>query len=139
MTGKRVLGIVFAGRQGKRLMPLTEDRAKAAVPFGGLYLTVGRYHARLPEIRNPRAPEGRLCGVLPGRAAYWASGDLDERYEQAMAVQLAQRGGAQVNAALLSFLDEVLDSKWLVLGHRPGHRGGVNGGSTVRQVHGPTS
>jgi hypothetical protein len=26
-------------------MPLTEDRAKAAVPFGGLYLTVGRYHA----------------------------------------------------------------------------------------------
>ena len=47
MTGKRVLGIVFAGRQGKRLMPLTEDRAKAAVPvpFGGLYLTVGRYHA----------------------------------------------------------------------------------------------
>ena len=40
MTGKRVLGIVLAGRQGKRLMPLTEDRAKAAVPFGGLYRTV---------------------------------------------------------------------------------------------------
>ena len=45
MTGKRVLGIVLAGRQGKRLTPLTEDRAKAAVPFGGLYRTVGRYHA----------------------------------------------------------------------------------------------
>jgi len=40
MTGKRILGIVLAGRQGKRLMPLTEDRAKAAVPFGGLYRTV---------------------------------------------------------------------------------------------------
>ena len=33
----RVLGIVLAGGEGKRLMPLTEDRAKPAVPFGGLY------------------------------------------------------------------------------------------------------
>src|SRR6202167_6338991 len=37
MTGKRVLGIVLAGGAGRRLMPLTADRAKAAVPFGGLY------------------------------------------------------------------------------------------------------
>jgi glucose-1-phosphate adenylyltransferase len=37
MTGKRVLGIVLAGGAGERLMPLTADRAKAAVPFGGLY------------------------------------------------------------------------------------------------------
>ena len=37
MTGKRVLGIVLAGGAGRRLMPLTSDRAKAAVPFGGLY------------------------------------------------------------------------------------------------------
>src|ERR1700677_172378 len=37
MTSKRVLGIVLAGGAGKRLMPLTADRAKAAVPFGGLY------------------------------------------------------------------------------------------------------
>src|ERR1700678_2720243 len=40
MTGKRVLGIVLAGGAGKRLMPLTADRAKAAVPFGGLYRLV---------------------------------------------------------------------------------------------------
>ena len=33
----RVLGIVLAGGEGKRLMPLTEDRAKPAVPFGGSY------------------------------------------------------------------------------------------------------
>ena len=32
-----VLAIVLAGGEGKRLMPLTEDRAKPAVPFGGLY------------------------------------------------------------------------------------------------------
>ena len=33
----RVLSIVLAGGEGKRLMPLTEDRAKPAVPFGGMY------------------------------------------------------------------------------------------------------
>ncbi|MGI8532963.1 MAG: glucose-1-phosphate adenylyltransferase [Geodermatophilaceae bacterium] len=33
----RVLGIVLAGGEGKRLWPLTQDRAKPAVPFGGNY------------------------------------------------------------------------------------------------------
>ena len=33
----RVLSIVLAGGEGKRLMPLTQDRAKPAVPFGGIY------------------------------------------------------------------------------------------------------
>jgi glucose-1-phosphate adenylyltransferase len=37
VTNPRVLGIVLAGGAGKRLAPLTEDRAKPAVPFGGLY------------------------------------------------------------------------------------------------------
>jgi glucose-1-phosphate adenylyltransferase len=32
-----VLGIVLAGGAGRRLAPLTDDRAKPAVPFGGLY------------------------------------------------------------------------------------------------------
>ena len=32
-----VLSIVLAGGEGKRLMPLTRDRAKPAVPFGGHY------------------------------------------------------------------------------------------------------
>ncbi|WP_199849507.1 glucose-1-phosphate adenylyltransferase [Blastococcus sp. Marseille-P5729] len=36
----RVLGIVLAGGEGKRLMPLTADRAKPAVPFGGSYRLV---------------------------------------------------------------------------------------------------
>ncbi len=35
-----VLGIVLAGGEGKRLMPLTADRAKPAVPFGGMYRLV---------------------------------------------------------------------------------------------------
>jgi glucose-1-phosphate adenylyltransferase len=33
----RVLGMVLAGGEGKRLWPLTADRAKPAVPFGGTY------------------------------------------------------------------------------------------------------
>src|SRR6266540_7548129 len=35
--GAKVLAIVLAGGAGKRLMPLTADRAKPAVPFGGVY------------------------------------------------------------------------------------------------------
>jgi glucose-1-phosphate adenylyltransferase len=34
---KRVLAIVLAGGEGKRLLPLTADRAKPAVPFAGIY------------------------------------------------------------------------------------------------------
>lgn len=37
MGRTRVFGIVLAGGEGKRLMPLTADRAKPAVPFGGSY------------------------------------------------------------------------------------------------------
>ncbi|WP_166847228.1 glucose-1-phosphate adenylyltransferase [Isoptericola sp. BMS4] len=36
----RVLAIVLAGGEGKRLMPLTAHRAKPAVPFGGIYRLV---------------------------------------------------------------------------------------------------
>ncbi len=40
MAGQRVLSIVLAGGRGQRLAPLTADRAKSAVPFGGLYRVV---------------------------------------------------------------------------------------------------
>jgi glucose-1-phosphate adenylyltransferase len=36
----KVLAIVLAGGEGKRLLPLTADRAKPAVPFGGIYRVV---------------------------------------------------------------------------------------------------
>ncbi|MFD4628354.1 glucose-1-phosphate adenylyltransferase [Streptomyces sp. NPDC058284] len=38
--GPSVLGIVLAGGEGKRMMPLTADRAKPAVTFGGTYRLV---------------------------------------------------------------------------------------------------
>jgi glucose-1-phosphate adenylyltransferase len=37
MATKKIFGIVLAGGEGKRLMPLTADRAKPGVPFGGNY------------------------------------------------------------------------------------------------------
>lgn len=37
MGKKNVLAMILAGGEGKRLMPLTLDRAKPAVPFGGTY------------------------------------------------------------------------------------------------------
>lgn len=37
MASPKVFGIVLAGGEGKRLMPLTKDRAKPAVPFAGHY------------------------------------------------------------------------------------------------------
>lgn len=36
----RILGVILAGGVGKRLYPLTKDRAKPAVPFGGKYRIV---------------------------------------------------------------------------------------------------
>ncbi len=40
MMAAKVLAIVLAGGEGKRLMPLTADRAKPGVPFGGIYRMV---------------------------------------------------------------------------------------------------
>jgi glucose-1-phosphate adenylyltransferase len=40
MARPRVLGVVLAGGAGRRLGPLTADRAKSAVPFGGIYRVV---------------------------------------------------------------------------------------------------
>ena len=37
MSTPRIFGMVLAGGEGKRLMPLTDERAKPAVPFGGSY------------------------------------------------------------------------------------------------------
>src|ERR1700745_1389883 len=40
MASPNVLVIVLAGGKGDRLLPLTNDRAKPAVPFGGSYRVI---------------------------------------------------------------------------------------------------
>ena len=40
MSGQRILGIVLAGGMGRRLAPLTMDRAKSAITYGGYYRLV---------------------------------------------------------------------------------------------------
>src|ERR687883_740063 len=40
MAQPKVMAVVLAGGEGKRLMPLTADRAKPAVPYGGVYRLV---------------------------------------------------------------------------------------------------
>src|SRR5260370_81720 len=55
-----VLGIVLAGGEGKRLYPLTADRAKPAVPFCGAY-RLNRFV--LSNLLN--APDPRICVFTP--------------------------------------------------------------------------
>src|SRR6202044_756822 len=54
MADKRVLGIVLAGGAGKRLAPLTADRAKPAVPFGGHYRLIDFVLSNLANARYMR-------------------------------------------------------------------------------------
>ena len=42
MFSQNVLTMILAGGEGSRLYPLTRDRAKPAVPFGGRYRIVFR-------------------------------------------------------------------------------------------------
>ena len=68
MAAPRVLAIVLAGGEGKRLMPLTKDRAKPAVPFGGLYRLVDRggsnFYPFPPLLARPLAGRGPLVAAL---------------------------------------------------------------------------
>jgi molybdopterin-guanine dinucleotide biosynthesis protein A len=51
-----VLAIVLAGGRGTRLEPLTRDRAKPAVPFGGIY--------RIIDFARSTGQRGQDKGVI---------------------------------------------------------------------------
>lgn len=50
----KTLAIILAGGVGTRLQPLTDDRAKPAVPFGGKYRIIDKDLA---------VPAGEVIGV----------------------------------------------------------------------------
>src|SRR5437764_13092318 len=52
----RVLTILLAGGKGTRLDPLTRDRAKPAVPFGGMY--------RIVDFALSNCPNSRQLNIL---------------------------------------------------------------------------
>jgi glucose-1-phosphate adenylyltransferase len=117
MTGKRVLGIVLAGAPGRRLWPLTAERAKGAVPFGGQYRLVD---FTLSNLVNSGIR--RICVLTQYKslsldrhlATIWGlSGTVGERV---MSVPAQQRRGPswQVGSA-----DAIYQSLSLLDEHRP--------------------
>ena len=58
MADAKVLVIVLAGGEGKRLLPLTNDRAKPAVPFGG---SLPPHRLRAVQLRQRRATSRWSC------------------------------------------------------------------------------
>jgi glucose-1-phosphate adenylyltransferase len=111
---KKVLTIILAGGKGTRLEPLTRDRAKPAVPFGGLYriidftlsncinsglrrmlvLTQYKAHSLNRHIRvgwSFLSPElGEYVEVLPPQQridAHWYKGTADAIYQNIYSIE----------------------------------------------------
>ena len=105
MAEPRVLVIVLAGGKGKRLLPLTNDRAKPAVPFGGSYRPStsccrtrqrrpaqdGRAHAVQEPQPRPHISQTWRFSTLLGQyvtpvrrrcgGPFWFSGSADAIYQ----------------------------------------------------------
>ena len=78
MAKPKVLGIVLAGGEGKRLMPLTLDRAKPAVPFGGSYRLIDFALSNLVNAGLPAAVRADAVQVALARPAHLADvADVD--------------------------------------------------------------
>jgi glucose-1-phosphate adenylyltransferase len=106
---KDVLAVILAGGKGSRLEPLTRDRAKPAVPFGGIYrivdftlsnclnsgvrknLILTQYKARSLDRHISRGWQGYLCrelgefiDVVPPQQRideHWYQGTADAVYQ----------------------------------------------------------
>ena len=108
MDPVRPFALVLAGGEGKRLWPLTTDRAKPAVPFGGNYRLIdfalsNLVNARLPQDRRPDAVQepqprpsrrrrpgsSRRCSATTsprcrprcGAGPHWFAGSADAIYQ----------------------------------------------------------
>jgi len=111
---KKVLAMILAGGRGERLYPLTRDRAKPAVPFGGIYRIIDftlsnclnsdirRIYA-LTQYRSTSlhrhiqlgwnilsAPLGEFIGVIPAQQRIdeqWYQGTADAIYQNIYTLQ----------------------------------------------------
>ena len=107
MPDPRILVIVLAGGEGKRLLPLTADRAKPAVPFGGSYrlidfvlsnfgnahytkiVVLTQYKSHSLDLHIPRTWRfsnllGSYVTPVPAqmrRGPFWFSGSADAIYQ----------------------------------------------------------
>lgn len=108
----KVLAVVLAGGEGKRLMPLTSDRAKPAVPFGGIYrlidfalgnvvnsgyariivLTQYKSHSldrHVSQAWRMASPLGHYVAAVPAqqrRGKSWYTGSADAIYQSFNAI-----------------------------------------------------
>ncbi len=92
----RVLGIVLAGGEGKRLMPLTADRAKPAVPFGGSYRLIDFVLSNLANAGIPQPVRADPVQVaFAGPARHDDLADVDAARQLRHRVPAQQRLGPQ--------------------------------------------
>ena len=78
MPRDRVLALILAGGRGSRLEPLTRERSKPAVPFGGRYRIVDFVLSNFVNSRHPLALRARPVHVAVADRAP-AHGLADER------------------------------------------------------------
>ena len=55
MALDNVIAVILGGGAGTRLFPLTQMRAKPAVPLGGKYRLIDIPVSQLHQLRHPRA------------------------------------------------------------------------------------
>ena len=103
-----VLGVVLAGGEGKRLYPLTADRAKPAVPFGGAYRLIDFVLSNLVNARYLR-----IC-VLTQYKSHSLDRHISQNWrlsglagEYITPVPAQQRHKGRVEEALMADLDRV--------------------------------
>ena len=77
----KILSIVLAGGEGTRLMPLTRDRAKPAVPFGGVRGRILARRQHRPGLRQFGIE--RHEGFLPGWDVFFRIDRVDRAFRLA--------------------------------------------------------
>ena len=60
MKHRDTLTVILAGGQGERLYPLTKDRSKPAVPFGGIYRIIDFTDRKSTRLNSSHIQKSRM-------------------------------------------------------------------------------